>query len=94
MERAVVLADGDTLHPRDLNLSFHAPALLEASDPWSGFDFSGTLNDVVRRAQSEVEKRKIEQAVKEAGDNKGTASEILQVSYKTFLMKLKDYGIE
>ena len=41
-----------------------------------------------------MEKRKIEQALKEAGGNKGRASEILQVSYKTFLMKLKDYGIE
>ena len=52
------------------------------------------LADVARRAQSEAEKRKIEQALKEAGGNKGRASEILLVSYKTFLMKLKDYGIE
>lgn len=94
MERAVILADGDTLHARHLNLSFHAPAQREAPDPWSGFDFSGSLNDVVRRAQGEAEKRKIEQALKEAAGNKGRASEILQVSYKTFLMKLKDYGIE
>jgi DNA-binding NtrC family response regulator len=94
MERAVILTDGDTLHPRNLNLTFHAPAKPEPPDPWSGFDFSGSLGDVSRRAQAEAERRKIEQALREAAGNKGTASEILQISYKTFLMKLKDYGIE
>jgi DNA-binding NtrC family response regulator len=94
MERAVILADSDTLHARHLNLSFPAPAPAEAPSPWTSFDFSGSLAEVARRAQSEAEKRKIEQVLKEAGGNKGRASEILAVSYKTFLMKLKDYGIE
>jgi DNA-binding NtrC family response regulator len=94
MERAVILADGDTLHARHLNLSLHAPAPAEAPSVWASFDFSGSLADVARRAQTEAEKRKIDQALKEAGGNKGRASELLQISYKTFLMKLKDYGIE
>src|SRR5213078_4152024 len=94
MERTVILADGDTIHARHLNLSFHAPAAPEPPSPWTGFDFSGSLADVARRAQGEAEKRKIEQVLKEAGGNKGRASDMLQVSYKTFLMKLKDYGIE
>ena len=94
MERTVILADGDTIHARHLNLSFHAPAAPEPPSTWTGFDFSGSLADVARRAQAEAEKRKIEQVLKEAGGNKGRASDMLQVSYKTFLMKLKDYGIE
>jgi DNA-binding NtrC family response regulator len=94
MERAVILSDSDTIHARHLNLSFHALPPVEAPSPWATFDFSGSLADVSRRAQTEVEKRKIEQALKEAGGNKGRASEILLVSYKTFLMKLKDHGIE
>jgi DNA-binding NtrC family response regulator len=94
MERAVILADGDTIHARHLNLSFHAPPPADAPNPWTTFDFSGSLADVVRRAQAEVEKRKIEQALKEAAGNKGRASEILGVSYKALLMKLKDYGME
>jgi DNA-binding NtrC family response regulator len=94
MERTVILADSDTIHARHLNLSSHAPAAPEAISPWTAFDFSGSLADVARRAQAEVEKRKIEQVLKEAGGNKGRASDVLQVSYKTFLMKLKDYGIE
>jgi DNA-binding NtrC family response regulator len=94
MERAVILADGD-IHARHLNLSFHAPLqAAETPNVWTGFDFSGSLTDVSRRAQGEAEKRKIEQTLKEAGGNKGRASELLGVSYKTLLMKLKDYGIE
>jgi DNA-binding NtrC family response regulator len=94
MERAVILADGDTLHPRHLNLSLHAVPQADAPSPWVTFDFSGSLADVGRRAQTEAEKRKIEMAMKEAGGNKGRASELLLMSYKAFLMKLKDYGID
>jgi DNA-binding NtrC family response regulator len=94
MERAVILSDVDTIHARHLNLAFHALPPAEAPSPWTTFDFSGSLADVARRAQTEAEKRKIEQALKEAGGNKGRASDILQVSYKTFLAKLKEYGIE
>ena len=94
MERAVILSDSDTIHARHLNLTLHTVPPPEAPSPWTTFDFSGSLTDVARRAQAEAEKRKIEQALKEAAGNKGRASEVLQVSYKTFLMKLKDYGIE
>jgi DNA-binding NtrC family response regulator len=95
MERTVILADGDTILPRHLNLTLHAPLQQpEAPNPWAGFDFSGSLAEVARRAQAEVEKRKIEQVLKEAGGNKGRASEILQLPYKTLLMRLKDYGLD
>jgi DNA-binding NtrC family response regulator len=93
MERAVILADGD-IHARHLNLSLHAITHPEPPSVWSAFDFSGSLADVARRAQAEAEKRKIEQTLKEQGGNKGRASEVLGVSYKTFLMKLKEYGID
>jgi DNA-binding NtrC family response regulator len=94
MERAVILAEGDTIHARHLNLSFHAPPVVEVPDPWTGFDFSGTLADVSRRAMNEAERRKIEMALKEAGGNKGRASEILQMNYKAFMMKLRDLGMD
>jgi DNA-binding NtrC family response regulator len=57
-------------------------------------DLSGTLADVTRRTVAEVERRKIEQALKEARGNPGRAAELLQVSYKLFLGKLKDYGFD
>jgi DNA-binding NtrC family response regulator len=95
IERAVILTDGDTIHPRHLNLSFHAPAAAaEEPSPWSCIDLSGSLAEASRRVLVEVERRKIEQALREAGGNKGRVSEILQVSYKSLLMKLKEHGIE
>ena len=72
----------------------HSPTAAEAPSPWATFDLSGSLADVTRRAQTEVEKRKIELALKEAGGNKGRAADILGVPYKNLLGKLKDYGLE
>ena len=94
IERAVILSEGDTIHARHLNLSMHSPTPPEAPSPWATFDLSGSLADVTRRVQTEVERRKIEQTLKEAGGNKGRAADILSVPYKNLLMKLKDYGLE
>ena len=47
IERAVILADGETLLPRHLNLSFAAPLTDENPEsPWTHVDMSGTLADV------------------------------------------------
>ncbi len=95
MERSIILADSDTIHTRHLNLSFHAPLQpVEPPNPWTSFDFSGSLADVGRRAQLEAERRKIRQTLKDAAGNKMRAADTLGVSYKAFLMKLKDCGIE
>jgi DNA-binding NtrC family response regulator len=97
IERAAILTEGDTIHPRHLNLSFHggAPAAAEIdAGPWSQIDLSGSLTEATRRILAEVEKRKIEQALKEAAGNKGRAAELLQVSYKQLTSKLKEHGFE
>ena len=97
IERAAILTEGETIHPRHLNLSFRGPTLAAVDGdegPWSKIDLSGTLADASRRTLAEVERRKIEQALKEAGGNRGRAAEILQVSYKTFTTKLKEYNLE
>jgi transcriptional regulator with GAF, ATPase, and Fis domain len=95
MERAVILSETGAIHARHLNLSLHAPTpAVDTPSPWATFDMSGTLADVTRRAQAEVEKRKIESVLKEAGGNKGRAADILGVPYKLLLGKLKDYALE
>jgi transcriptional regulator with GAF, ATPase, and Fis domain len=94
IERAVILADGDTLQPRHLNLSFAATQEESAADPWEQIDISGSMTDAVRRATAEVERRKIMEALRESSNNKPRAAELLQVSYKTFLGKLKEHRIE
>jgi putative PEP-CTERM system response regulator len=95
IERAVILCDGDTIHPRHLNLSFRQPTAAppEAASPWEQIDLSGTMIVALRRVTAEVERRKVEQAMRETAGNKQRAAEMLQVSYKTLLQKLKEYGI-
>jgi DNA-binding NtrC family response regulator len=97
IERAVILTEGDTIHSRHLNLSFHAPPVDPAAavpGPWEQLDLSGTLADVSRRVLAEVERLKIEQTLREAAGNRGRAAELLQVTYKTLTTKLKDYNIQ
>jgi DNA-binding NtrC family response regulator len=93
IERAVILADGDALHARHLNLSFRQPTPAAASSPWDSIDLSGTLSDAISRTTAEVERRKILQALQEAGGNKGFAADALRIGYKALLQKLKSYGL-
>jgi DNA-binding NtrC family response regulator len=94
IERAVILSDGDTIQPRHLNLSFRPPALAgPAASPWEAIDLSGTLSEALRRITTEVERRKLELALSEAGGNKQRAAEALQIGYKQMVQKMRDYGI-
>jgi DNA-binding NtrC family response regulator len=95
IERAAILVDGDTIRPRHLNLSFRDGVAAEGpSDPWDSVDLSGSLAEATRRATGEVERRKIQSALKDAAGQKPRAADVLQVSYKTLLQKMKEYGIE
>jgi DNA-binding NtrC family response regulator len=98
IERAVILTEGDTIHARHLSLSFHdepPPATAaEERGPWDHVDLSGTLAEVTRRVVSEVERRKIVQALKDASGHRGRAAEALQVSFKMFNAKLRAYGLD
>jgi DNA-binding NtrC family response regulator len=95
IERAVILAEGDSILPRHLNLSFvNTPAVEEPPNPWANLDLTGTLTDVTKRAIAEVERLKIRDVMREVDGNKGRASEVLQISYKNLLMKLKEHAIE
>jgi DNA-binding NtrC family response regulator len=99
IERAAILTEGDTIHPHHLNLSFRgnlgsSAAAEEEAAPWSKIDLAGSMAEATKRIVAEVERRKIEQALKEAAGNKGRAAEILQLTYKAFTTKLKEHGLE
>jgi DNA-binding NtrC family response regulator len=94
IERAVILADGDSILPRHLNLSFVAEMPPEEPAAASFVDLSGSLGDVIRRATADVERLKIREVMKEADGNKGRAAELLQISYKNLIAKLKEHAIE
>ena len=47
-----------------------------------------------RVVDPEVERRKIEQALKDAGGNRARAADVLQVGFKAFTAKLREYGLD
>jgi DNA-binding NtrC family response regulator len=95
MERAVILTEGDTIHARHLNLSAHAtPSTTGEVSPWDQIDLAGTLAEATRRAVNEVERRKLQQTLKETQGDRGAAADILQISYKILIAKLKDHDLE
>jgi DNA-binding NtrC family response regulator len=95
IERAVILTDGDTIHARHLNLSSRA-VLAPPLDvgPWASIDISGSMAEASKRILVEFERRKLELALKEAGGNKGRASEMLQVPFKVMTAKLREHGLD
>jgi DNA-binding NtrC family response regulator len=95
IERAVILAEGDAIQARHLNLSFAAPLENETPpSPWEQIDTSGTLTEVTRRVTREAEKFKIEAVMREAAGSKPRAAELLQIGFKQLLAKLREYGID
>jgi DNA-binding NtrC family response regulator len=94
IERAVILTEGDTIHARHLSLSFRDSAPPADDSPWARLDLSGSLAVATARVVAEVERRKIEQALTEAGGNRAKAAEALQVGFKTFTSKLREHGLD
>jgi DNA-binding NtrC family response regulator len=95
IERAVILTEGDTIHARHLQLSAPDAAVdVPAPEhPLADVDLGGTLAEATRRVQVACERWKIQQALAEAGGDKGRAAEALQLSYKALVTKLREYGI-
>jgi DNA-binding NtrC family response regulator len=89
IERALILCDGDVITPEYFTLS-------KQFGPGSAGTrvVDGTLEAVAKEALRVAETERIRSALKETRGNKSRAAEILQVSYKTLLTKIKEYGIE
>ncbi|MBU0680368.1 MAG: sigma-54 dependent transcriptional regulator [Proteobacteria bacterium] len=85
IERALVLADGDTLLPENF------PMLSEGTSPCGGALFDGySLKD----AKKVWEKNLIEKTLAECKGNRSRAAEMLEISYPSLLSKIKEYGVE
>ena len=94
IERAVILTEGDTIQPRHLNMSARQAVPEPAPiDPWDQIDLSGSMADALRRLTSEVERRKIDRAIKDTGGNKLQAADSLQVGLKVLVAKMRQYAI-
>ena len=90
IERAMILSDAGRISKNDLRIM---PAGI-SGDSLEGIPMDGTLDEAAKAALRIVESRRIRNALEETHGNKSKASEILKVSYKTLLTKIKDYEIE
>jgi two-component system response regulator AtoC len=90
IERAIILSEGDEISEDHIILNRQmAREFAHRSLP-----VSGALEEVAREAVRIAETERIRKALKYTKGNKTRAAELLQVSYKTLLTKIKDYGIE
>ncbi len=88
IERTLILCEGDTIKKSDLRL-----ASVGSSESLTDISLDGTLEEVAKAALKIVESKRIIKALDETQGNKTRAAEILKVSYKTLLTKIKDYEI-
>jgi DNA-binding NtrC family response regulator len=90
IERAVILSDGEMITAEHFVLS-KSPTV-ESADKLHPSD--GSLESIAKGALRAAETERIAKVLKETRGNKSRAAEVLKVSYKTLLTKIKDYGIE
>jgi DNA-binding NtrC family response regulator len=92
LERAVILSDGDTIHPKHLNLTSEL-AIAMAESPVTQLDLSGTLAEITSRATEAVEKLAIAQAIDQANGDVARAADRLQLGFKALSAKIRQYGL-
>jgi len=95
IERTVILTQGDTIHPRHLNLTAPAAPASRTDDRnvWDEIDMSGTLGEVTRRMVTQIEARKIARTLKDHDGDRARSAAALQISHKLLVEKLKEYGL-
>ncbi len=89
VERAVILCNGDLITGRELPASVvDAPAVeMEAAIPEGDISLAGLSLDT-------VERRAIEETLRQTGDNKSEAARRLGITRATLHNKLRKYGLE
>jgi len=93
MERAVLLADGPLLLPTNLpERLWEAPAA--ASSPASTSVQQAGSDLSLKRAMRELEETYIRAALRRTRGNRTRAAEVLDISHRALLYKIKEYGID
>ncbi len=87
IERAMVLTEGDTVGPEDL-----PRRIRESQDKIRMTLASGELS--VKKTMRIVEHELIQRALEKTGGNRTRAAELLEISHRALLYKIKDYKID
>jgi len=94
IERAVLLAEGNQVQVQNLpERIWSAPTGVPGSPPSSG---TGEVQDdlSLKRAMRSLEERYIRAALRRTRGNRTRASELLEISHRALLYKIKEYGID
>ena len=90
IERAVILTEGDTIHPEDIGIKESLEGIeseIEITDKMS-------LKEASRIGKRIAEKKLISSILLRTGGNKSKAAKILRMSYKTLLERIKEFGLQ
>jgi two-component system response regulator AtoC len=88
IERALVLTDGDKITPDDLSAQIASPVGALDSPDLPDDELS------VKKHSSVLERRLIKQALERTGGNKTRAADLLELSSRALLYKIREYGLE
>jgi two-component system response regulator AtoC len=89
VERAMVLADGETIETEDLPEIVRDPdsTIRISSDNLSSDELS------VKKRTAELERHLIARALEVTEGNRTRAADLLDLSYRALLYKIRDYGL-
>ena len=93
IERAMVLCDGELLDENSLPEKVFARRGAAAAAP-SGAPMGAGADLSLKRVFRELEERFIKLALRRTQGNRTHAAEILEISHRSLLYKLKEYGID
>ncbi len=91
IERAMVLADGDKIGPDDLPDFIRHPETSTVEGP------TGTLPAdelSIKKQTADLERRLIAKALQTTDGNRTKAADLLDLSYRALLYKIRDYGLD
>jgi two-component system response regulator AtoC len=95
--KRIVVSNDETLVVREILDKEQAPSDIAAptDDPSKPSPhLRGNLKDVGRRAAKDAERVTIQRMLEQTRWNRREASELLQISYKALLYKIKEYGLD
>jgi DNA-binding NtrC family response regulator len=91
LERAIILCERNEITSRDLSVE---PSRARSDEVLrEAFDVSGTLAEAADRATAAVERIKIAEALR-SSPSRNAAADVLGVSYRTLLAKMKEHGLD
>jgi two-component system response regulator AtoC len=88
IERAMVLAEGEKLTPADLPTHISSPVAALDNPDLPDDELS------VKKHSTVLERRLIKQALERTGGNKTRAADLLELSSRALLYKIREYGLE